>query len=66
MPGGQRQAKIDLQPGGEETGLGAGRMIEAGAVRGVDALIGMHLRPVSECRVGAGNTLSLAFGRENP
>jgi amidohydrolase len=64
--GARGRLRLIFQPG-EETGLGAGRMIEAGAVRGVDALLGMHLRPVSECRVGqatpclwhsAGRTLS--------
>ncbi|MDD3599548.1 MAG: amidohydrolase [Firmicutes bacterium] len=58
--------RLIFQPG-EETGLGAGRMVEAGAVRGVDALLGIHLRPISECRLGqatpclwhsAGRTLS--------
>lgn len=50
-PGARGRLRLIFQPG-EETGLGAGRMVEAGAVRGVDALLGIHLRPISECRLG--------------
>jgi amidohydrolase len=43
--------KILFQPG-EETLYGAARMIEAGVLEGVDALIGIHLRPIREARTG--------------
>ena len=43
--------RLVFQPA-EETGLGAERMVQAGAVEGVDAMFGIHLRPVAECRLG--------------
>lgn len=43
--------KVLFQPA-EETGEGALSMLEGGAVDDVDILIGMHLRPIQECRVG--------------
>jgi len=43
--------RLVFQPA-EETGLGAERMIEAGAVEGVDAMFGIHLRPAAECHLG--------------
>lgn len=43
--------KVLFQPA-EETGDGALSMLKGGAVDDVDILIGMHLRPVQECRVG--------------
>ncbi len=43
--------KIIFQPA-EETLQGAKRMIEAGAVDDVDILIGIHLRPIEEARLG--------------
>ena len=43
--------KVIFQPA-EETGTGAPAMFKGGAVDDVDILIGMHLRPIQECRVG--------------
>ena len=43
--------KVLFQPA-EETSGGALSMIDGGAVDDVDYLIGMHLRPVQECRIG--------------
>lgn len=43
--------KILFQPA-EETSGGALSMIEGGAVDDLDILIGMHIRPIQECRVG--------------
>ncbi|QDR82845.1 amidohydrolase [Sporomusa termitida] len=43
--------KIIFQPA-EETLQGARRLIEAGAIEDVDILIGIHLRPIEEARLG--------------
>lgn len=43
--------KVIFQPA-EETGTGAPAMFKGGAVDDVDILVGMHLRPIQECRVG--------------
>ena len=43
--------RLVFQPA-EETGLGAEKMIEAGAVEGVDAMFGIHVRPAAECSLG--------------
>lgn len=43
--------KLIFQPS-EEIGDGAQAMVRGGAVDDVDILIGMHLRPIQECRVG--------------
>lgn len=43
--------KILFQPA-EETSGGAISMIDGGAVDDVDYLIGMHIRPIQECRLG--------------
>lgn len=43
--------KVLFQPA-EETSGGAISMIEGGAVDDVDILIGMHIRPIQECRIG--------------
>jgi amidohydrolase len=50
-PKARGRLRLVFQPA-EETGLGAERMIEAGAVEGVDAMFGIHLRPAAECRLG--------------
>lgn len=62
-PGARGRLRLVFQPA-EETGLGAERMIEAGAVEGVDAMFGIHLRPAAECRLGqATPCLAHAGGR---
>lgn len=43
--------KVIFQPA-EETGEGAKAMFKDGAVDDVDILIGMHVRPIQECRAG--------------
>ncbi len=50
-PEARGRLRLVFQPA-EETGLGAERMIQAGAVEGVDAMFGIHLRPAAECRLG--------------
>ena len=50
-PAARGRLRLLFQPA-EEAGLGAQRMLEAGAVDGVDVLIGIHLRPAAECRLG--------------
>ena len=50
-PEARGRLRLIFQPA-EETGLGAERMIEAGAAEGVDAMFGIHLRPAAECRLG--------------
>ena len=45
------QLRIIFQPA-EELGTGALAMIEGGAIDGVDMIVGLHLRPVEECRMG--------------
>ncbi|MEA4884482.1 MAG: amidohydrolase [Clostridia bacterium] len=43
--------KLVFQPA-EETGLGAAKMADAGAIDDVDAMFGIHLRPLAECPLG--------------
>ncbi len=43
--------KVLFQPA-EETSGGALSMLDGGAVDDVDYLIGMHIRPIQECRIG--------------
>lgn len=43
--------KVLFQPA-EETSQGAISMIDGGAVEDVEYLIGMHIRPIQECRIG--------------
>jgi len=43
--------KIIFQPA-EETGAGAKIMLEAGVIDDIDILLGMHIRPIQECRSG--------------
>ncbi len=50
-PAAAGRLRLIFQPA-EETGQGAERMVEAGAVEGVDAILGIHLRPAAECRLG--------------
>lgn len=50
-PQAQGHLKLIFQPA-EETGLGARRMAEVGAVDDVSVLLGIHLRPASECSFG--------------
>lgn len=47
----QGKLKVIFQPA-EETGNGAQAMYKGGAVDDVDVLIGMHIRPIQECRLG--------------
>ncbi len=51
--GGIKQGKLKIlfQPA-EEIGTGAYSMIEGGAIDDVEYIIGMHLRPIQECRKG--------------
>ncbi|MDH7496163.1 MAG: amidohydrolase [Bacillota bacterium] len=50
-PRAREHLKLIFQPA-EETGLGARRMAEAGAVDDVAVLLGIHLRPAAECPLG--------------
>ena len=47
-PQAEGHLKLIFQPA-EETGLGARRMADAGAVDDVAVLVGIHLRPTTEC-----------------
>lgn len=50
-PQAEGHLKLIFQPA-EETGIGARRMAEAGAVDDVAVLLGIHLRPAAECPFG--------------